>query len=68
MSISKVTIKGTGQLNGPVIINKTVEMETKFANNFVGSKKDQVIEAFVNVHYPGVKINPRTIGVNITHI
>lgn len=68
MALSKVTIKGTGQLNGSKIINICVEMDRTIANNFIGSKKEQVIEAFVSQHYPGVKINPKNINVNIQHL
>lgn len=63
--MAQVTIKGTGQLNGVVIINKTMEMDDVQARAFIGSKKDEVISAVIAVHYPGVKINPRQIGVNV---
>lgn len=68
MSQSKVTIKGTGQLNGPKVINKTVEMDTSMAKEFTGGNRYQVIEAFVSKHYPGVQINPKNIGVNVVPI
>ena len=68
MGQSKVTIKGTGQLNGPVIINKTVEMDSVMANKFMGSSRYEVIEAFLNTNYPGVKVNPKNFGVNVVHI
>lgn len=60
-----VTIKGTGQLNGPVVINITIEMDDAQARSLVGSKRDEAIKALVAVHYPGVKIDPRRIGVNV---
>mgnify|MGYP000927574910 CR=1 FL=1 len=63
--MAKVTLKGTGQLNGPVIINKTIEIDDVQARAFVGPKKDEVITSTIAVHYPGVKINPRQIGVNV---
>ena len=65
---SKVTVKGTGQLNGPKVINKTVIMDSSMANEFTGSKRYEVIEAFVNTHYPGVKINPKNFGANVVPI
>ncbi|MBX2960711.1 MAG: hypothetical protein KF732_12240 [Flavobacteriales bacterium] len=63
--MAKVTLKGTGQLNGPVVIDKTIEMDSNQARAFVGSKKDEVITATISAHYPGVKINPKQIGVNV---
>jgi len=64
----KVTIKGTGQLNGPVPINKTVEMDERAAKAFSGSKRAKAIEAFVQTHYPGVKINPSQFSANVNPI
>lgn len=64
----KVTIKGTGQLNGPVPINKTVEMDERAAKAFTGSKKSTAIEAFVQTHYPGVQIDPRKFSANVNPI
>jgi len=63
-----VTVKGTGQLNGPVQINKTIELEENVAKTFTGSKKESVITDFCKTHYPGVKINPKSIGVNVVLI
>lgn len=68
MGQSKVTIKGTGQLNGNVLINKTVEMDSAMANKFMGSNRYEVIEAFLNTNYPGVKVNPKNFGVNVVPI
>lgn len=68
MGQSKVTIKGTGQLNGNVVINKTVEMDSAMANKFMGSSRYEVIEAFLNTNYPGVKVNPKNFGVNVVPI
>lgn len=65
----KVTVKGTAQLNGPVIVNKTVEMEEFMAAKFNGANRYEVIEDFVKVHYPGVKIpSIRSFGASITPI
>uniref|UniRef100_UPI00404A4BA0 hypothetical protein n=1 Tax=Flavobacterium sp. TaxID=239 RepID=UPI00404A4BA0 len=64
----KVTVKGTGQLNGPKIINKTVIMDSSMAKEFTGSKRYDVIEDFVRTHYPGVKINPKSFGANVVPI
>jgi hypothetical protein len=63
--MAKVTLKGTGQLNGTVVINKTIEMDNVQARGFVGPKKDEVIIATLAVHYPGVKVDPRKIGINV---
>lgn len=68
MKLAKITIKGTGQLNGHVIINKTFEIERTMANAFVGPKRQQVIEDFLKQHYPGVKIDVKRIGINIVDI
>lgn len=57
-----VTFRGTGQLNGPVPINKTIEVDLQTAKNLGGSKGDDVTLAILAIHYPGVKINPRQIG------
>ncbi|GEC73155.1 hypothetical protein SAMN05443543_102177 [Flavobacterium flevense] len=66
--MKQVIFRGTGQLNGPVIINKTIEVEDQIAINLGGSKRDDVKLAILSVHYPGVKINPKNISVNIAHI
>ena len=63
-----VTVKGTGQLNGPVRINKTIEFEENVAKTCTGAKKESVITDFCKTHYPGVKINPKSIGVNVVLI
>ena len=60
-----VILKGTGQLNGTVLIDKELEMEMREAQAFVDSKKDEVITATIAIHYPGVKINPRQIRINV---
>ena len=62
------TFRGTGQLNGPVPINKTINVDEHTAKNLGGSKKDQVKLAILAIHYPGVRINPRSISVNIQRI
>lgn len=59
----KVLIKGVGQLNGPVIIDKTIEIDRQALNRLRGQYSDQVITEFIAVHYPGVKINPRQISI-----
>lgn len=41
MKLSRITIKGTGQLNGPVIIDKTFEIESNIANSFVAPKNNK---------------------------
>jgi len=65
--MAKVTLKGTGQLNGPVIINKTIEMDDVQARAYTGSKRNEIILATLQIHYPGVKIEPKNIGVNVVY-
>jgi hypothetical protein len=59
----KVTFRGTGQLNGPVIINKTLEFDDKTASTLTGLKRNDVILAILAIHYPGVRIDPKKIGM-----
>lgn len=66
--MKQVRLTGTGQLNGPVIINKTIELDDKVALSLTGSKRDEVKVAILAVHYPGVKINPNNIGCEIKNI
>jgi len=63
--MAKVKITGTGQLNGPVVINKTFEMDSNQAKTFVGANRDKVLIAFLATQYPGVKIDPKKIGVAV---
>lgn len=66
MAKYKVTVKGTVQLNGPVTVNRTVAMDERQALMFTGSKRYDVIEEFLKVHYPGCKIpNIRNFGVEV---
>ena len=65
--MAKVTLKGIGQLNGPVVINKTLEFDTKQAQNFTGLKRDEVVLATLQIYFPGVKVNPRQIGINVIY-
>jgi len=39
----KVTVKGTGQLSGPVIINRIVERDYAMAQKFMGTNRYEVI-------------------------
>ena len=59
----KIKLRGYGQLNGVVIINKELELEDNVAQSFFGGKREDVITATLAVHYPGVIINPRQISV-----
>lgn len=59
--IIKVRVQGTGQLNGVVLIDKTVEMDEKYYIKLRGHKREEAIIAFVGIHYPGVKIKPNQI-------
>lgn len=66
----KITIKGTGQLNGPVIINKSFIIDDqKIAQSFNGNKRDEVITAWLNSNYPGMKIpNIKNFSANMISI
>lgn len=66
--MKQVTFRGTGQLNGPVIINKTIELDDKIAQSLAGPKKDEVKTAILSVHFPGVRIKPNQIGLEIKDI
>lgn len=61
----KVIIKGTGQLNGPVIINKELDLDDNIARSLIGSKKKEVLEGIMKNHYPGVKYNSNQIAINL---
>ena len=63
--MKQVTFRGTGQLNGPVIINKTIELDDKIAQSLAGPKRDEVKTAILAVHFPGVIIMPNQIGCEI---
>jgi hypothetical protein len=66
--MKQVTFRGTGQLNGPVIINKTIELEDKIAQSLLGPKRDDVKLAILAVHFPGVKIKPNQIGCEVNSV
>lgn len=66
--MKQVTFRGTGQLNGPVIINKTIELDNNIAQSLGGPKRYEVTSAILAVHYPGVKIKPNQIGCEIRDI
>ncbi len=61
----RVIIKGTGQKNGPVIIQKELDLDDNIARSLVGSKKETAITELLELHYPGVKIDPKKIGINL---
>ncbi len=63
--MKKVTFRGTGQLNGPRIIDKVLEVENQVAIDLLGRNRDRVILALLAVHYAGVEINPRKMGISI---
>lgn len=65
----KVTVRGTGQLNGPLKVDKTVIMEEQMAAKFNGGSRYEVIEAFVKTHYPGIRIDSiRGFAANVVLI
>jgi hypothetical protein len=66
--MKEVKFTGTGQLNGCVVINKTIEVDDRTAISLTGLKRNEVTLAILAIHYPGVKINPRQIGYQINSI
>lgn len=66
--MKKVTFRGTGQLNGPRSINKVLDLDDQTAKDLTGQNRDRVITAIMAVHFPGVRINPKNIGINIENI
>jgi hypothetical protein len=63
--MAKIVFKGSGQLNGSVPINKTIEIEDSQVGNFTGADRDEAIINLLAVYYPGVKIDLKQIGLNI---
>ena len=64
--IYRVTVNGTGQLNGPVRIYKVIDFDDHLAaNRMTGSKRYEVLAEWAKVHYPGVKVNPKNLGANM---
>lgn len=66
--MKKVTFRGTGQLNGPVMINKTIELDDRTASTLTGLKRDEVKLAILTIHFPGVRIKPNQIVCDIEDI
>ena len=66
--MKKVTLRGTGQLNGPVNIMKILEMDDVQASKLSGLNRHEVILALLAIHYPGVKVKPNQIGICIESI
>lgn len=66
----KITVKGTGQLNGSRPINQSfITEDAKLAQSFTGANRYQVIEAWIQANYPGVKIpNIRSFSANVVSI
>jgi hypothetical protein len=57
----KLRIRGTGHLNGPIIMNKVIEVEKSFAKAYFGSKRREVLLNAAAVYYPGVVFVPHTL-------
>ena len=64
--MKKVIIRGTGQKNGSVIVNDELELEDKEALELMGGNKDEAKLELLNKLYPGVKFDPKKIGVNVS--
>lgn len=60
-----VTFRGTGQLNGPVNINTTIEVNDSTARNLGGQNRNDVKKAILEREFPGVKIDPKNVGMEI---
>ncbi|MGD0712488.1 MAG: hypothetical protein ABR968_15030 [Bacteroidales bacterium] len=63
--MAKIIFKGSGQLNGSIPIDKTVEIEEDQIGNFTGANRDEAIIDLLAIYYPGVRIDPKHIGINI---
>lgn len=59
-------VSGSGQLNGRLRIDKTVEMDDDWANRLRGDKKALV--KFVETQYPGASIVENSLSVRILPI
>lgn len=66
--MKQVTFRGTGQLNGPVMINKTIELDDRTTSTLTGLKRNEVKLAILAIHFPGVKIKPNQIVCDIEDI
>lgn len=67
--IYRITVIGTGQLNGPVRINKTLEFDDLLmASKFRGPNRYEVLTDFAKTHYPGVKVNPKDLAAKMETI
>jgi len=64
--MKKVIIRGIGQKNGSVIVNDELELEDKEALELMGGNKDEATLELLNKLYPGVKFDPKKIGVNVS--
>lgn len=65
----KVTVRGVGRLNGNVSINKSVIYDDRaMAYKHTGASRNEVLAGFLNVHYPGVKVDPKNLSVNVIPI
>ena len=53
----KVHFQGLGQLNGPVIIDKIIELDEQYFGKLYGRDRDEIAKSIMAVHYPGVEIN-----------
>lgn len=51
----KVRFQGTIRANGPIPINKVVEMDEKQMHLFMGSKRKEAVKGWINANYPGAK-------------
>ena len=62
--MKQVRILGSGQLNGPISVNKTILLEDNIANKLPSS--DEAKLALLALHFPGVKFNPRQMSFSIS--
>lgn len=66
--MKRVTFHGTGQLNGPKSLNMVLELDDSTARDLMGPSREKVVLALMAVHFPGVVVNPRNVGMNIVEI
>lgn len=56
----KVRISGWGQLNGPVSIDKIIDIDEQIAYKLI-NKNEKMLEDIMHVNYPGVEYRPGQI-------
>ena len=63
--MAKVILRGTGQLNGPVVIDKTIQIDNSQIGDLTGQDRYESVRSILQIHYPGVEIDPSQIALQI---